>query len=192
MEHKSARHRAPRAQRFTGAPPEAQAQYRNALEMNGRAVKLPLMNFVRRLAALLLFAASLSALSAEARIVKVLPHFLDQNGKHTLHPSLFERDAYQAHLRTHPELCSGMRFDVQWKGRKLQDPKVKLEVRGAKIPARQIETFSRDLKSGGMFSRWAGVTVPVADFNRLGSIVAWRVSLWDGEQQLAEQKSFLW
>ncbi|HUS36056.1 MAG TPA: hypothetical protein VM680_11960 [Verrucomicrobiae bacterium] len=150
------------------------------------------MNLVHRVAALAVLTLALSAHAAEGRIVKVLPHFLDQNGKHTLHPSLFERDAYQAHLKTHPELCSGMRFDVQWKGRKLQDPKLKLEVRGAKIPARQIETFSGDLKSGSMFSRWAGITVPVEDFNRLGSIVAWRVSLWDGDSQLAEQKSFLW
>ena len=165
---------------------------RNALEMNGRPIKLPSMNFVPRLAFLIIFASSLSGSAAEARIIKVLPHFLDQNGKHTLHPSLFERDAYQAHLRNHPELCSGMRFDVQWKGRKLQDPKIKLEVRAAKIPARDVQTFSRDLKTGGMFSRWTGVTIPAVDFNRLGSIVAWRVSLWDGEQQLAEQKSFLW
>src|SRR5687767_2479352 len=150
------------------------------------------MNLVHRVAALALLTLVVSAHAAEGRIIKVLPHFLDENGKHTLHPSLFERDAYQAHLKTHPELCSGMRFDVQWKGRKLQDPKLKLEVRGAKIPARQIETFSRELKSGGAFSRWAGITVPADDFNRLGSIVAWRVSLWDGESQLAEQKSFLW
>lgn len=150
------------------------------------------MNFVNRAAALALFVLALTAPAAEARIVKVLPHFLDKNGKHTLYPSLFERDFYQAHLKTHPELCSGMRFDVQWKGRKLHEPKLKLEVRGANIPARQVETFSRDLKSGSPFSRWAGITVPVEDFNRLGSIVAWRVSLWDGEKQIAEQKSFLW
>ena len=139
-----------------------------------------------------MFILALTAHAAEGRIVKVLPHFLDKNGKHTLYPSLFERDSYQAHLKIHPELCSGMRFDVQWKGRKLRQPNVKLEVRGANIPARKIETFSRGLKSGSAFSRWAGITVPVEDFNRLGSIVAWRVSLWDGETQVAEQKSFLW
>jgi hypothetical protein len=150
------------------------------------------VNLVKRFAALVLLLLIFSVQAAEGRIVKVLPHFLDKNGKHTLYPSLFERDAYQAHLKTHPELCSGMRFDVQWKGRKLQEPKLKLEVRGANIPARQTETFSRELKSGGAFSRWAGITVPVAEFNRLGSIVAWRVSLWNGETQLAEQKSFLW
>ena len=147
---------------------------------------------MNRIAAVVTFALAVSVHAAEARIIKVLPHFLDKNGKHTLYPSLFERDSYQAYLKTHSELCSGMRFDVQWKGRKLQDPKLKLEVRGAKIPARQTETFSRDLKSGRPFSQWAGISVPVEDFNRLGSVVAWRVSLWDGETQLAEQKSFLW
>jgi hypothetical protein len=36
------------------------------------------------------------------------------------------------------------------------------------------------------------VKVSGADFERLGSIVAWRITIWDGEQQLAEEKSFLW
>ena len=30
-------------------------------------------------------------------------------------PSLYERDAYQARLRAHPEHRYGMRFDVQWR-----------------------------------------------------------------------------
>ena len=155
------------------------------------AVKLRTMKIAR---ALMITAMVLccSAGAAEARIIKVLPHFLDKAGRHTIHPSLFERDGYQAHLKTHPELCSGMRFDVQWKGHKLEHGQIKLEVRGTKTPPRQIETFSNDLKGGGMFSRWSGLRVAGEDFKRIGSIVAWRISLWDGDQQLAEQKSFLW
>jgi hypothetical protein len=30
------------------------------------------------------------------------------------------------------------------------------------------------------------------DFKQLGEISAWRVTLWDGAQLLAERKSFLW
>jgi len=48
-------------------------------------------------------------------VVKVLPLFLDKKERHTVSPSLFERDAYQAELRTHPEMRSGMVYRVQWK-----------------------------------------------------------------------------
>jgi hypothetical protein len=159
--------------------------------MKTPAIKLRRMKIAR---ALVITAVVLccSAAAAEARIIKVLPHFLDKAGRHTIHPSLFERDGYQAHLKTHPELCSGMRFDVQWKGRKLEHGQIKLEVRGANTPPRQIETFSENLKGGGMFSRWSGLKVAGEDFKRIGSIIAWRISLWDGDQQLAEQRSFLW
>src|SRR6266566_9940835 len=61
------------------------------------------------------FAAVFTADASTGNVRKVLPHFLDTNGFHTLSPSLYERDAYQAYLRQHPEKCSGLRFDVQWK-----------------------------------------------------------------------------
>lgn len=159
--------------------------------MNSGLVKLRVMKVSRVVILSAMFvSASLSA--AEARIVKVLPHFLDAKGRHTLHPSLFERDGYQAHLRAHRELCSGMRFDVQWKGRKLENGVLKLEVLGANSPPRQIDSFTAPLKSGGLFSRWSGLKVAGEDFKRLRRIIAWRISLWDGDQQLTDEKSFLW
>jgi hypothetical protein len=152
------------------------------------------MNALQQIAALLILAFSwtANAAGADARIVKVLPHFLDAAGRISLHPSLFERDGYQAHLKTHPELCSGMRFDVQWKAHKIQNGRLKLEVRGAKTPARQIQSFERELPGGGMFSRWTGVTVSGEEFKRMGSVIAWRLTIWDGDRQLTEEKSFLW
>jgi hypothetical protein len=30
------------------------------------------------------------------------------------------------------------------------------------------------------------------EYKKLGELVAWRVTLWDGDKLLAEQKSFLW
>jgi hypothetical protein len=152
------------------------------------------VNFARllSLSAILVCCTLASISAAEARIVKVLPHFLDKEGRHTLHPSLFERDGYQAHLRAHPDLCSGMRFDVQWKGKKVENGQIKLEVRGANTPPRKVETFSTPLKSSGYFSRWSSLKITSEDFKRTGSVIAWRISLWDGDQQLAEQKSFLW
>src|SRR5258706_6833202 len=117
-----------------------------ALEMIRAPAKLRAMKIAVRTLIVLAIFLSCSLKAAEARIVKVLPHFLDQAGRHSLHPSLFERDGYQGHLRTHPELCSGMRFDVQWKAHKLQNARLKLEIRGARTPARQVETFTHQIK----------------------------------------------
>lgn len=130
--------------------------------------------------------------AAEGRIVKVLPQFLDREGRVSLHPSLFERDGYQARLKAHPDLCSGMRFNVQWKARHVRNGVLKLEVRGANTPPRQIETFESKLKQGRLFSRWSGLEVTGPDFTRIGSIIAWRLTLWDGNDLVAEEKSFLW
>jgi hypothetical protein len=130
--------------------------------------------------------------AASAKIIKTLPHFLDLQGRHTLHPSLFERDAYQDELKRHPDRCSGMRFDIQWKSRDLKKATVRLEVRGAKTPPRKEEVFETEVKAGGLFSRWSALRVEGKDFRRIGEIRAWRVSVWDGGQMLAEEKSFLW
>src|SRR5439155_1231097 len=54
-----------------------------------------------RLCLLMLLALPLRG--AEAKIYKVLPTFIDKEGRHSLSPSLYERDAYQAQLRKHPE-----------------------------------------------------------------------------------------
>src|SRR5262245_38003531 len=65
-----------------------------------------------------------------ARIYKVLAHFVDSKGRHSLSPSLYERDAYQAELRRHPERISGMRFDVNWRVRNASEPiRLRLELR---------------------------------------------------------------
>src|SRR5256885_6498812 len=72
--------------------------------------------------------------AATARIIKVLPHLLDRKGRHTLSPSLYERDAYQGFLRKNPDQCSGLRFDVQWKAKRVDWSQLKLrvEIRGSK------------------------------------------------------------
>jgi hypothetical protein len=132
--------------------------------------------------------------TAAGRIVKVLPLFLDLKGHDAISPSLYDRDAYQVYLRQHADQQSAIRFDVLWKVSNAGDAKLKLyvELRGIGrngLP-RQI-TLDQFVKPG-YFRRWTSVTFGGADYKNFGELVAWRVTLWAGDQLLGEQKSFLW
>lgn len=148
-----------------------------------------------RLALLLLMAAGLGHLpasAAAAKVMKVLPHLLDAQGKHTTAPSLFERDAYQAHLRAHPDLVKTVRFDIHWKFSRhyMEGVRLRLEVRGSKDP--NVLTVDAPIEPRRWYKRWTPITLDEAAFKKLGEIVAWRVTVWDGDRSLAEQHSFLW
>ena len=58
--------------------------------------------------------ATMGLAASSGKVLKVLPHYLDLQGRHAVSPSLYERDAYQADLRRHPERISGLRFDIHW------------------------------------------------------------------------------
>jgi len=128
---------------------------------------------------------------AEARIVKVLPHYLDLKGRHTLRPSLYERDAYQAELRKNLPACSGLRFDVQWKGRPLANLTLRVEARGTKDGATTLVTAEAPARAQWL-AKWSSVTLKGDEFRKLGALVAWRVTLWKAGTQIGEQRSFLW
>lgn len=137
--------------------------------------------------------AGISAQAATAKIIKVLPHYLDLQGHHALSPSLYERDAYQSILRAAPEKCSGLRFDVQWKARLVTtNLLMRVEIRAARVNPLQPFTLERYVKPRSWGSRWTSLLVAGEDFRKLGSLIAWRVTLWDGDTLMAEQKSFLW
>ena len=138
----------------------------------------------------ILLSAGLAAQAASNKIIKVLPHYLDLKGRQSLAPSLFERDAYQAQLRKHPEQRSTMRFDVQWKAKGVDWSrlKMKVELRGS-IKSGVVE---QAITRHGWWSYWIALTLDKQTYVDLGDIVAWRVTLWEGDTQLAEQKSFLW
>jgi len=135
-----------------------------------------------------------SAGAAIGKVNKVLPHFLDAQGRHSLSPSLFDRDAYQAKLRQNPELRSGIRYDINWRVRSVKASTLKLKVELRGIPKGslpQLKTIEREVK-GGVSSRWTSIPLSGDDYKQLGEVTAWRVTLWDGDQLLGEQKSFLW
>ena len=151
--------------------------------------------------ALLIFLASLglvvAAHAADAvtgKIVKVLPFFLDQQGRDATSPSLFDRDAYQAFLRENTTNISALRFDVLWKATKSPDEKIKIQVdlRGVGdggVP--KLKTLAADVVPG-TFRKWTTIPLAGADYKDFGAVVAWRVTLWNSGQMLGEQKSFLW
>ena len=142
-----------------------------------------------------LFAGS-PAEAAVGRIIKVLPQFLDADGRNSVSPSLYERDAYQVYLRDHPEKRSGMKFYVEWKvkGPTWERLKVRLELRGSAqgaLPKGMVkEQFLSN--SGGWFPHWSALTLTGGEYQQLGAVTAWRVTLWEGENLLGEQRSFLW
>ena len=149
------------------------------------------MNRISQLTAVLLLLGVLSTTDAArpGKISKVLPHWLDLQGRHTLSPSLLERDAYQAKLRDDRTLCSGIRFDVKWAKNTSGTVKLQLELRvtgEAKPIVRELAV--KPSRRGG----WDAVTLDGDAFRAMGEIVAWQVLLLDGDFELAERRSFLW
>ena len=143
----------------------------------------------------LLVAAYSQALAATGRVIKVLPHFLDLKGRAALSPSLYDRDAYQVILREHPEKRSGLRFDMQWKtrGAVWSDLKLRVELRGlAQGASPKQMILEQEIAASGWFGRWTSMTLTGQEYKEIGEVTAWRVSLWEGEELLSEQRSFLW
>jgi hypothetical protein len=140
-------------------------------------------------------AAAVSAPAATGRVIKVLPQFLDPKGRNSTSPSLYDRDAYQAFLRQHTNLISGMKFNVQWKtkGTPSSPVKLRVEMRGVvRGGAPEELVLEKPVEPGGWFSHWTGILVSREQFRKLGELTAWRVTLWDADQLLGEQRSFLW
>jgi hypothetical protein len=133
--------------------------------------------------------------AATGRVVKVLPHYLDQDGRRARSPSLYDRDAYQAYLRRHPDKRSGFTFDIQWKTRGgIYSPlKLQVELIGTakgNLPSHKI--LEKEIKPGGWFSHWTSLALSGEEYLEFGDYIAWRVRLWEGDRLLSEQRSFLW
>jgi len=132
--------------------------------------------------------------AAEGKVCKVLPQFLDQKGRQSLSPSLYERDAYQFYLRKHLALRKALRVAVQYKakGLDLQKTKLRAELRGLLTNSIETITLEVPVKKSGFFANWACISVTGDEYKKFGELVAWRVTLWEGDRQLSEQESFLW
>jgi hypothetical protein len=151
----------------------------------------------RLLLSLLLLGSLSTAFAGDAaagRVVKVLPFFLDVQGHGALSPSLYDRDAYQAYLRRHPDQRSAIRFDVLWKASNAGEANLRLrvELRGLGQTGMPRQATLEQPVTPHFFRHWNSLTLGGVDYKDFGELVAWRVTLWSGEQCLGEQKSFLW
>jgi hypothetical protein len=144
---------------------------------------------------LVLLGSGLCLQAETAKILKVLPQYLDLEGRHSLSPSLYERDAYQAYLRQHPEKRSALRFDINWKARRLGTAGpalLRLELRSSGTAADKPMVLERTVTPGGIFGHWTSLLLSGEGYTEMGKLLAWRATLWQGDKLLAEQKSFLW
>jgi hypothetical protein len=140
-----------------------------------------------------LLLSSWTLFGGEARIIKVLPQLLDLQGRNAINPSLFDRDAYQMHLREKTAEVSALRFEVQYKTRGIEGPLIlRLEVRGSKTKIGERRIFETELKPGRWFSRWGRLELDRPTSETIGSLVAWRATLLKDGVSVAEQESFLW
>lgn len=137
---------------------------------------------------------ALAAWAGEGKVAKVLPQFLDKKGRTAVAPSLYERDAYQFYLRRHPELRSGLRLAIEWKAKKVDWDKVQLraELRGQITNSLENLTLEQHVKKGGFLGNWAYFDITGNDYKKFGDLVAWRVTLFEGDKQLGQLESFLW
>jgi hypothetical protein len=152
---------------------------------------------MRRLCILLILYCGMTArtlCAADGKVIKTLPEYLDAKDRASIAPSLYERDAYQAWLRKHPTEQAGLSLEVQWKASGVDWSKTKLraEMRGVLENTSVTKTLEIPVKKSGLFSTWTEFKLKGDDFHQLGKLVAWRVTLWEGDKQVAEQESFLW
>ena len=122
-------------------------------------------------------------------VVKVLPHYLDASGNHSDGPTLLHRDVYQDKLRKNPELVRAVRYDVNWRG--TGKVKLRLELRSTKAGAETM-VIERVETTSGRRTHWTPILIDDATYKTFGQPESWRVSLWQGETQVGEHKSFLW
>ncbi len=144
-----------------------------------------------KLAILIVLVFAVVANAESARVIKVLPHFLDLKGRASLSPSLFDRDAYQQELRTAPTNRSALRFDVEWKARGYETLMLRIEAKGGRGKEPTKITLEQAVKPG-IFSKWTSVPLGGTNYETFGELISWRATLLNGTNVVAEQKSFLW
>lgn len=162
----------------------------NAFEFAGTRLYRPGVRWPSFLI-LAFFTLAVAAHGESAKVLKVLPQFLDRQGRTSKSPSLFDRDAYQVQLRDTPANCTGIQFAVNWKGRGYDELKLRVEAKGGSPREPKLLVLEEPVHPK-FFSQWAKLKLDGERYKTLGQLVSWRATLWHGTNQVAEQKSFLW
>jgi hypothetical protein len=152
---------------------------------------------MRRLLALLLLFSVLPVFAEDpvkGRIVKMLPLLLNAQGRDSLSPSLYDRDAYQVYLRAHTNEISAIRFDVLGQVDNAPGMKFKyrLEARGVTGDGKPTEVKLEQEVKPTWFRHWTSLTLGGEEYKKFGTLTAWHATLWADGRQLSEEKSFLW
>ena len=128
------------------------------------------------------------------RVLKVLPHLVDQGGRIALAPSLYQRDAYQALLRQHPEMVSTIQYDINCKvsGRTADTLKLRLSLRTSLRGETDPLILEAPIKRGIFGRSWQSLKVDPAVYRSVGNVIAWRAELLDGNTVIGSQDSFFW
>ena len=148
---------------------------------------------IKRLVLAFLLMGIATVHAAEVKILKVLPLYLDLEGRHAISPSLFDRDAYQSQLKRNPALRTALKMEIQWKApKKSGEAEIRVELRGSSPSGTETVTLRETAQPTGFFSKWKPVKMEGEAFKKFGELLAWRVTVWQGGKQVAEQKSFLW
>lgn len=134
--------------------------------------------------------------AASGSVRKVLPFFLDKKGRHSLTPSLFERDGYQVYLRQNPKERSALVYRVRYStsGKAAEPLRIRVQLRGVaqgNLPKQAV--IEQTVEPAGWLGKWASLELTGEDFVNFGEVTAWRVTLWEGQDLLLDQQqSFLW
>lgn len=159
------------------------------------------MRWLRAILSVLLLLAFTTGLRADpisqvtGHVAKVLPLFMDLQGNVAPSPSLYDRDAYQFALeRSKTNAVSGIRFDVCWSAHKTSglNLKLRLELKGIGAGSLPTQLTLEQIVTPKLFHHWTSLTLDGAKYKNFGTLVAWRATLWNGDQLLGEQESFLW
>ena len=128
------------------------------------------------------------------KVYKVLPLLLNREGQDALSPSLFDRDAYQFYLCQHTNEISGIRYDVLWRASDTSGNtlKVKVELQAVAPDGSPRRKTLETVVTPSHYRHWTELLLKDNDYISLGHIVAWRATLWSGDQLLGTQQSFLW
>jgi hypothetical protein len=91
-------------------------------------------------------------------------------------------------------LRKSLRVEVLWKAKGVDWEKTRLraELRGLRTNTLETITLEQPVKKSGFLGSWTEFTLGGDDFQKFGELVAWRVTLWEGDRQLSGQESFLW